>query len=385
MFLGAGKNQVPAILHAKRNYYVITVDYLPENPGHRIADEYHIVSTYDFDKIFQLAVNLRIDGISSYASDPSVLSAALVSERLGIVGAGYDSVLTLSNKEQFRNFLENEGFNTPWFVTGKTEDELLERYRNELAVIKPLDSSGSRGVFFISERADIKKYFSESVKYARCSTVILEQFIKRKGPQIHGDGFVVGGKLMFLSLGDQYFSPYNQLVPYSTLFPSVLQNDIIEEATLLIAKIIDKVGYSYGGINVEIIRDINDELYVVEIAPRNGGNYIPQLIKYATSFDLAASYVDGLMGEPARYDQTIAEYDYFFQVILHAGSEKKFFGIKYPGKFNGKVLESHIHLKPGDNTTFFNSSLDAIGVVLIGTNDQYMHSHVLNHFSKQFR
>lgn len=37
LFLGAAPSQIPPIKYAKsQGYYVITCDYLPENPGHEL-------------------------------------------------------------------------------------------------------------------------------------------------------------------------------------------------------------------------------------------------------------------------------------------------------------------------------------------------------------
>ena len=48
LFLGGAYGQIPILKEAKdRGYYVITCDYLPHNPGHKLADEYHNVSTTD--------------------------------------------------------------------------------------------------------------------------------------------------------------------------------------------------------------------------------------------------------------------------------------------------------------------------------------------------
>ena len=77
LFLGGIMQQMPAIIHARKlGYHVITCDYLPENPGHRFADEYHNVSTTDLEGVLALAQHLKIDGIVAYASDPAASAAA---------------------------------------------------------------------------------------------------------------------------------------------------------------------------------------------------------------------------------------------------------------------------------------------------------------------
>ena len=64
LLLGGANTQIPSILTAKKmGYYTITCDYLPDNPGHKFADEYHNVSTTDKEAVLALAKELQIDGM----------------------------------------------------------------------------------------------------------------------------------------------------------------------------------------------------------------------------------------------------------------------------------------------------------------------------------
>ena len=68
LMLGGAKSQIPAIMRAKElGYYVITCDYLPDNPGHRFSDEYKNISTVEKEKVLEFAHNIQIDGIIAYA------------------------------------------------------------------------------------------------------------------------------------------------------------------------------------------------------------------------------------------------------------------------------------------------------------------------------
>lgn len=114
LFLGAAPSQIPPIEYAKsQGYYVITCDYLPENLGHKLADEYHNVSTTDKEAVLALAEKLHIDGIVAYASDPAAPTAAYVAEKMGLAGNPYTAVLTLARKDLFRAFLKEHNFNVP--------------------------------------------------------------------------------------------------------------------------------------------------------------------------------------------------------------------------------------------------------------------------------
>jgi len=78
LFLGGSKFQIPPIKYAKeQGHYVITCDYLPDNPGHKYADEYHNISTTDKEAVLKLANKLKVDGIVAYASDPAAPTQAV--------------------------------------------------------------------------------------------------------------------------------------------------------------------------------------------------------------------------------------------------------------------------------------------------------------------
>ena len=86
----------------RQGCYVITCDYLPQNPGHKFSHEYHNVSTTDKEAVLSLARRLKVDGIVAYASDPAAPTAAYVCEKLGLPTSPYKSVEILSKKHLFR-------------------------------------------------------------------------------------------------------------------------------------------------------------------------------------------------------------------------------------------------------------------------------------------
>ena len=91
--LGGNYFQMTAVKAAKRlGYYVIDIDYLPDNPAHKFADEYYNISTLDKESVLKLAIEKNIDGIMAYASDVSAPTAAWVAEKLGLPTNPYDTV-----------------------------------------------------------------------------------------------------------------------------------------------------------------------------------------------------------------------------------------------------------------------------------------------------
>ncbi len=365
MFLGAANAQVPVIKYAKQQgYYVITADYLPENPGHMFSDEYYNVSTTDKDEVLKLAKQLGIDAISAYASDPSAPTAAYVCDELQLVGSSYESVNILSDKTLFRRFLSTNGHNCPWYYSGSEPYDLLNKYSGGKAILKPVDSSGSKGIHVIESTEDILSEFDQAKLYSRTGRVILEQFIEKKGPQIHGEGFVINGKVIFLHLGDQYFSTVNNLIPYSTIVRSTEHEDIMPLVYKKVKEVIDQVGFNTGGINVEVMRDINDEIYILEIGARNGGNFMPQLMKHATGFDLVKANVDALFEIDISFNNNIRENGQFAQLILHSNKDGVFKGLNIPGILKDRIYEQVLYYKEGEKINKYRSSRDVVGVII---------------------
>jgi carbamoylphosphate synthase large subunit len=379
LFLGGAFSQIPAIKYAKeKGLFVITADYLPENPGHKLSDEYYNISTIEKEKILELSQKLQIDAISAYASDPSAPTAAYVSDKMGLIGGGYFAVTTLSNKSLFRQFLQDNGFLCPRFFSGKNIDEILTNYIGFKGIIKPVDSSGSKGIYTISSKEELIEKFPFSKNYSPSGSVILEEYIERKGPQIHGEGFVLNGELIFILLGDQVFSTINDLIPYSTTIPSYYHQDIMPDVIKIIKEAIKKVGYQTGGINVEVIRDVNDKLFILEIGARNGGNFMPQLEFYATGFDLAKVNVDALIGDEVPSKHFIPKGKYYSQVILHSKKAGSLVGINIPNELKKCICEKTIYYSNGTPLNKYTNSRDVVGVIIFEIPNNILESYKNN-------
>ena len=115
MLLGGIRYLLPVIEAAHRHgYYVITVDYVPENIAHQFSDEFHNVSILDKDAVLHLAQELNIDGILSFGVDPGVVTAAYVAEQMGLsFQCSYNAACILQDKSRFRQFLKENNFNVP--------------------------------------------------------------------------------------------------------------------------------------------------------------------------------------------------------------------------------------------------------------------------------
>ena len=368
LMLGGAYSQVPAIKRAKEmGYYVITCDYLATNPGHAFGDEYADISTTDKEAVLQFAKEKGVDGIIAYASDPSAITAAYVSQNMQIFGASYEAVRLLSEKDLFRQFQKENDFCAPDFyaVSELTElDRIISKIMYP-CMVKPVDSSGSKGVRRVESQAGLYQAVEDAFQFTRCGRVIIEQCIETPYNQFHGDGVVIDGKVVFIALGEQRFK---NSVPIGTSFPARLDQSLMKRVYTEVSCIVECSGYQCGGINVEVRVTDQGEICVIEIGPRTGGNYIPQIMELATGEDEMTAVLQIAMGDKCTIKMP-EHIQYCFQYIIGSDVSGRFQEVFIDDYMQAKVVELYVHKKKGDPIKEYENSSGVVGVVLLKFED----------------
>ncbi len=391
LMLGGSMQQIPVIKRAKEmGHYVITCDYLPDNPGHRFSDEFHNVSTTDLDGILELAKLLKIDGIVAYASDPAASTAAYVSEKMGLPGNPYSSVKLLAEKDLFRKFLSDKGFNAPeakGYVTYEDAMKEIERFHFPV-MVKPVDASGSKGVVKVYDRDGIKAAVDEALYYSRVKRFIIEDFIKKKGYQISGDGFSVDGKLVFTSYGNELYSGNGtrEYVALGEFWPSLLTEEQKKKVDNELQKLISALGMKTCAYNIEVILNENDIPYIIELGPRNGGSYIPQLIKYATGVDLVDYTIKGALGESCSDLKMVPTVGVWSNYMILSKIDGFFKEIWFEPEFKkNNLLNVYCTVKEGDTVHAYHNTTHSLGTILFRAGTVEKMIEITDNIEKYYR
>lgn len=374
LFLGGSYSQISPILYAKnQGHYVITCDYLPENPGHKLADEYHNISTTDKEAVLELAKKLRIDGIVAYASDPAAPTQAYVGNKLGLPSNPYESVLILSRKDLFRKFLEKHNFFTPKSVSFHDYEDAKE-WLDELTfpvIVKPVDSSGSKGVIQITAKDELKQAFDNALVYSKEKRIIIEEVFVRNGYQIGGDGFIIDGKLMFTSWTNTHFDkPCNPLVPIGGSLPSVYTQSYLNHIHSELQRLLTLLKMETGAINYEFQFDQNGNLFIVEVGARNGGNLIPEIIHYATQVDLVKHTVNAALGINPSLLKAKKSENFYAYYVLHALHDGILKDIIFSAKIMKNIIKELMYVKKGNKVKQLNGSNNALGILIMKFSSQ---------------
>ena len=371
LMLGGSLYQTFAIKKAKElGLHVITCDYLPENPGHKFADEYYNVSTTDKEAVLALAQKLNVDGVVAYASDPAAPTAAYVCEKIGLPTSPYESVCILSEKDLFRKYLTDHGFNVPKAV-GCTSFEEAQKAITEFqlpVMIKPVDSSGSKGINKLTNVSQLKDFVEDALKYSRKKRIIIEEFIVKKGYQISGDAFSVDGKLVFHCLGNEYYSNKNikDFAPIGECWPFLMDQKYIDTLAVDLQRLISLLGMKSTAYNVEAIVGENEKVYILELGARSGGSLIPQVTYLATGVDMVEYVIKAAIGENCDSLQMAPVKGCWSNYMIHSSKTGLFDGFDVEESFKRNHLVDIVSdIKIGDPVHYFRDAQDCVAEAIV--------------------
>ena len=387
MLLGGLRYLLPVIEAAHQlGYYVITCDYFPDNIAHKYSDAYYDVSIIDKEAVLNLAQELQIDGIMSFAVDPGVVTAAYVQERMGLPGNPYESVLILQNKDRFRDFLAEHGFNVPKSKSFSSVEEALfmMSWYPFPVIVKPTDSAGSKGVTKVDSFEQLEKALYYAMKYSISKRVIVEEFIEQDGCSSDSDCFSVDGELKFISFSSQYFdnNASNPYVPSAYGWPSMMGRKYEMELALELQRLLSLLNMRTSLYNVETRVGKNGKVYIMEVSPRGGGNRLSEMLRYATGVDLITNAVRAAVGDEVIKIEQQPYNGYWAEIILHSSNDGIFERLHISEEMRPYVIEEDLWVKLGDKVDTFKGANNALGTLVLKFPSHEEFENIVNNPSK---
>lgn len=371
MILGGARYALPVIKAAHElGIYVITADYLPDNIAHRYSDEYCNVSIIDKEAVLREAKRLNIDGITSFACDPGVVTAAYVADQMGLSSPGpYESVCILQNKGLFRQFLTEHGFNVPTARSYKSiEDAIREKdiFRWPV-IVKPTDSAGSKGVTKVTEPEKLRRSIEYALSYSHCDEFIIEDFIQQKGFSSDSDSFSVDGELKYVSFDSQRFDSKaeNPYTPAAYSWPASISPEHQVELASEIQRLLKLLHMGTSIYNIETRESIDGKAYIMECSPRGGGNRLAECLEYATGVKLVENAVRAAMGMPIIGIEQKPYNGYWAEIVLHSEKPGVFDKLWISDEIASNVVERDLWIEPGTHVGGFKAANEAIGTLVL--------------------
>lgn len=374
LLLGGDYYQIPAIKKARElGHYVITCDYTPENPGHQYANEYQNISYTDQEAVLALAKSLQIDGIFCFSTDGAAPTVAYVAEKLGLPTNPYKSVEIVSNKDKFRAFLKENHFNVPRAKGYQSFEEAkadIHHYKMPV-MIKPVDSSASRGVSKINCVDVLQEKVEIALKFSHTKRFIIEEYIENYGYQVEGDSFSIDGQLVFRCFANGHFlskslNPVNPFAPTGPSWPSIMPDHLQTKIHLEIQRLLTLLNMKTGAYNFDIQVDEQENIYFLDMGARNGGHLIPIVTKYATGVDLIEYSIKAALGENCHNLKMVEPHGYWASYLLNSQNSGVFKGIVIDDELKqNNIVELDVRVKMGDKISAYTGSHAKVGTMIL--------------------
>lgn len=297
LILGAGQMQVPIIALAKQlGHYTIVADYDPQAPGFEYADVKSTISTIDKEAVLGLAKNEHtVDGILT-TSDYPVRVVAYVSEKLGLPAMSQKVAEVCTDKYQQRLLFKKNGINTPFFVQCDTNGD-LSSLRDFPYIVKPVDSSASRGVERVNTKEQLQKALETACELSRSGKAIVESFIG--GKEFSVETLTQGGVTHIIQITEKLTRGEEQgfFVEDTHIEPARISDAEAELIKSEVLKAAKAVGVDNCPTHTEI-KLWNGTPFIIEMACRLGGDYITSdLVPLSTGISMMENLIKLSLGE----------------------------------------------------------------------------------------
>ena len=298
LVLAGGPFQLPIIHAAKRRgLRVVLFDGSADAVGFAHADDGAVVDIADPVAAVEAARRVDPDGVAAIVNEVSVTTTAAIAAALGLPGLDPETAANCTDKFRMRQCFERAGLPVPRYEAVATLDEATAAVARIgfPMVVKPVDSSGSRGVRRVESLAELAPALELALSNSRQRRAILESFLD--GTECTVETFTVDGVTHVLGMSDKVHLPFPHCVSISLHYPPFFEQSTQMAIAAAAAAAIDATGMRNGPGHVEVIVTSGGPV-VVEVAARGGGYRIfSDILVRISGVDPVEGVIDLAMGQ----------------------------------------------------------------------------------------
>ena len=258
-----------------------------------VADYFYPISILDKEEILEICQQVKIDGITTIASDAAVPTVCFIAGKMGLTGNAFEDAFVATDKYQMRKRFAEFSVSSPKFVIAD-EDYSIVGFRFPL-IVKPTDRSGSRGVMKIENSADLQEAVERAQSESFTHHAIVEEYVS--GSEVSVESISWKGKHYILAITDKVTTEEPYFVELEHHQPSLLSADIQQKIKTETLKALTSLNISYGASHSEFKITKDGEVFAIEVGARMGGDFIgSNLVKLSTGYDFVKGVVDISLG-----------------------------------------------------------------------------------------
>ncbi|EGP5122395.1 ATP-grasp domain-containing protein [Enterococcus faecium] len=321
LILGASILQVPLIKEAKSMGLIVGIaDINPNSVGIQYGDYFYQVDIFDEKEVYKIAKKFNPDGICTIGTDYPMRSVAFCCEKLGLSSINYDTALNATDKYRMIEKFKEFGLPIPWYIVMSSLDKhsfSLENI-NYPCIIKPIDSSGSRGVILVNDKKDLQKSIDYALLNSKSQKIIIEEFLI--GEELSVEIFCSNGEPQVIQITDKKTTGAPHFVELEHNEPADLDTKDESEVVNLAKSAVLSCGIDQGAAHVEIMLT-KDGPKLIELGARLGGDFITtDLVPLSTGVNLVKNVLLHSLGEKTNLKKIYSKYSCVKFPVLPAGT-----------------------------------------------------------------
>lgn len=255
-----------------------------------LVDKFYPISITEYDEILRICQEENIDGVVSNASDKTSEQVAYVAEAMGLHCTKRSVIQVTRDKTITREISQNvDGLTPIRFYNYKGGASLFLP-----CVVKPVPGAGKRGVSFVNTEDE----FSDAIRYANAephTAILIEEFIN--GREVSVESISFEGKHYVIQITDKDTTGAPHFLELAHHQPSTLCKDVQDKIRFTVPNLLSAVGFENGATHIELKIDQYNNLYLIEINARGGGDEISnQLVEPSTGYDYVGAMIDVALG-----------------------------------------------------------------------------------------
>lgn len=353
-----------------RGYYVILVDFLPNPPAKRFADEHVQESTLDKEVVLAIAKERKASLVISTCIDQANSVCCFVAEQLGLPHPySYETSLLVTNKGMMKARMWESRIPTSPFILASSIETIQWDRLSYPCVVKPVDCNSSKGVHKADTKADVEKFVGEAISLSRTHQAIIEGFCS--GYEIQVDCVALDNEACVVMTRQKMMTRRKittVLQSYGSVVPAPLSDSLDKKVTEIANRIakgfqLKNTPFFYQA----IVSDNN--INVLEFAPRIGGGLSFYMLQHFVGFDAVDAAIDSYLGKSFSPHYHSLQRCYRTCLLYAAACIFDHIEGLEEMKKNGIVEESFVTKSSGDILDGDLRSSNRVGAFVVSGND----------------
>jgi len=256
-----------------------------------ISDYFHPISVLDKEAILEICQKVKIDGITTIATDIAMPTISFVAEKMNLISNSLQTSLWATNKALMRERFILGNVNSPCFFVVNDQNDMTTRTLNYPVIVKPVDRSGSRGINKVYSSENLSNAVGLAIEESLSNKAIIEEFIE--GEEVSVESISWRGEHYILTITDKVTTGEPHFVELEHHQPTAKSKEVIKSIKELTLNALNSLGIEYGAGHTEIKIDNNGSAFIIEVGARMGGDFIgSHLVELSTGYNFLKGVIE---------------------------------------------------------------------------------------------